>query len=62
MKIEVTPIQGTASQFTVTLAGQYRLSFSGTQDNAVQVADALRKQINRSGRKKTLDTATPILS
>ena len=42
MKIEVTPIQGTANQFTVTLAGQYRLAFSGTKDNAVQVAGDLR--------------------
>lgn len=58
MKIEVTPIQGTANQFTVTLAGQYRLAFSGTQDNAMQVADALRKQINRSGRKTSVPVST----
>jgi len=64
MKIEVTPIQGTANQFTVTLAGNYRLAFAGTQDNAVQVAADLRKSINRSGRKtsKKVLTATPILA
>jgi hypothetical protein len=60
MKIEVTPVEGTQAQYTVTLAGQYRLAFSGTKDNAVQVADTLRAQINRSGRKTkpiSLDTA-----
>jgi hypothetical protein len=62
MQIEVTPVQGTANQFTVTLA-QYRLAFSGTQDAALEVADALRKQINRSsGRKpKVVDTPTNLL-
>jgi hypothetical protein len=54
MKIEVTPVQGTANQFTVTLAGSYRLAFSGTLDNAEQVATTLRKQINRSGARKQL--------
>jgi cyanophycinase-like exopeptidase len=53
MKIEVTPIQGTANQFTVTLAGTYRLAFSGPQEDATQAANFLRKQINRSGAKKT---------
>lgn len=58
MKIEVTPIQGTANQFTVTLAGQYRLAFSGTKDNAVQVAGDLRKSINRSGKKTSKNVLT----
>ena len=60
MIIEVTPVVGTANQFTVTLGGQYRLAFAGTKDNAMQVASTLRKQINRSGSKKNL-TATPVL-
>jgi hypothetical protein len=62
MQIEVTPVQGTANQFTVTL-GQYRLAFSGTQDAALAVADALRKQINRSGgrKPKVVDTPTNLL-
>ena len=54
LQIEVTPVQGTANQYTVTLAGQFRLAFSGTQDHATQVAITLRKQINRSGRRATL--------
>lgn len=58
MKIEVTPIQGTANQFTVTLAGQYRLAFSSTKDNAVQVAGDLRKSINRSGKKTSKNVLT----
>ena len=58
MKIEVTPIQGTANQFTVTLAGQYRLAFSGTKDNAVQVAGDLRESINRSGKKTSKNVLT----
>jgi hypothetical protein len=51
MKIEVTPVQGTAQQFTVTVGG-YRLALSDTKDNATQVANTLRKGINRSGRTK----------
>ena len=58
MKIEVTPIQGTANQFTVMLAGHYRLAFSGTKDNAVQVAGDLRKSINRSGKKTSKNVLT----
>jgi hypothetical protein len=62
MKIEVTPISGTAFQHTVTLAGQFRLAFSGPRDQAMQIAQTLRNQINRSGRKakKTLDTQMTI--
>jgi hypothetical protein len=51
MKIEVTPLTGYSEVYTVTLAGQYRLTFAGTKDNAIQVANTLRKGINRSGRK-----------
>jgi uncharacterized protein YaaW (UPF0174 family) len=59
MQIEVTPIQGT-EQYTVMLAGQYRLLFSGSKENATQVAQTLRKQINRSGAKKSLTSSAAL--
>jgi hypothetical protein len=62
MQIEVTPMEGYADMYTVTLAGKYRLSYAGTKDNATQVATELRQGINRSGRKtstKPLTTGIP---
>ena len=46
--------------FTVTLAGQYRLAYAGTKDNATQVANTLRAGINRSGRKTSKKVLTPV--
>jgi hypothetical protein len=45
MQIEVTPMEGYADMYTVTLAGKYRLSYAGTKDNATQVATELRRAL-----------------
>lgn len=58
MQIEVTPIQGTHELFTVTVSG-YRLALADTKVNATEVANTLRRQINRSGRAKKNLTSTP---
>jgi hypothetical protein len=51
MRIEVTPISGTHELYTVTLGG-YRLALVANQDQATQVANQLRKGVNRSGGRK----------